>query len=313
MSTLLPNTIRYLNETNRQVPLYTMNPIEERSRREKFLRTKCTEGLSNVTKKDVSITVRDGHSITLRIYTPKGKGPFPINVYYHGGGWVLNSIETCNETCELLAEITKSIVVSVNYRLAPEFKFPTPVFDAYDAFLWTVENKKFLNGTNQILVAGDSAGGNLATVVTLLNRDLQGSTIHAQVLLYPVTDLTFSTASYEEFAVGYGLLKEDMAWFKQHYLNNEDETYHQYVSPLLAKDLTNLPSAFIIVAENDVLRDEGIAYAKKLEDSGGKVKLRIAQGLVHSYFTKNEYFQSQIKETINEIQLFISSLSSLNE
>ncbi|MEK4252507.1 alpha/beta hydrolase fold domain-containing protein [Ureibacillus sp. FSL K6-2830] len=107
--------------------------------------------------------------------------------------------------------------------------------------------------------------------------------------------MTFSTASYEEFAVGYDLLKEDMAWFKQHYLNNEDETYHQYVSPLLAKDLTNLPSAFIIVAENDVLRDEGIAYEKKLEDSGGKVKLRIARGLVHSYFSKNEYFQRQIK------------------
>ena len=170
-------------------------------------------------------------------------------------------------------------MVSVNYRLAPEYKFPTPVYDAYDAFLWTVENKKFLNGNQSNFVAGDSAGGNLATVVTLLNRDLQGPTIHAQILFYPVTDLTFSTPSYEEFAVGFGLLKEDMAWFKQHYLNNEDETYHQYVSPLLAKDLTNLPSAFIVVAENDVLRDEGIAYAKKLIDSGGKVELRIARDL----------------------------------
>lgn len=313
MSFLLKSTVKYLKEANQQTPLYKMDPIAERKRREILLQSKSKRSSNAVKKEDRFITVRDGNSIKVRIYTPKGKGPFPIIIYYHGGGWVLNSIETSDESCELLSEITRSVVVSVNYRLAPEYKFPTPVYDAYDAFLWVSENSQHLNGNNQISVAGDSAGGNLSAVVSLLNRDLQGPPIHAQILLYPVTDLTFSTPSYEEFATGFGLLKKDMAWFKKHYLNNENEIYNQYVSPLLADNLSLLPPAFVVVAENDVLRDEGIEYAKKLIDFGGKVELKIVRGLVHSYFTKNEYFQTQIKDTIFQIRSFLSSLNTRKE
>lgn len=313
MSYLLSNTIEYLKEANQQPPLYTMDPAEERNRREIALKLKTKTRSSFIKKKDQLIPVRDGSKIKVRIYRPTGNGPFPIIIYYHGGGWVLNSIETCDESCQLLAESTNSVVVSVNYRLAPEYKFPTPVYDAYDAFQWTVKNNNRLNGNKKIIVAGDSAGGNLATVVTLLNRDLQGPEIHAQILLYPVTDLTFSTPSYEEFAVGFGLLKEDMAWFRKHYLNNVNETFHQYASPLLADDLSNLPPAFIVVAENDVLRDEGIRYANKLIEFGGKVELTVARGLVHSYFTKNQFFDENIKDTIFQIRAFLSTITTKGE
>lgn len=310
MSNLLPSTINYLKEANQHPPLYTMDPIVERERREISLKSKRRRHSKNVKKDDFLIPVRDGSSIKARSYTPKGKGPFPIIIYYHGGGWVLNSIETCDESCELLAEITKSIVLSINYRLAPEHKFPTPVYDAYDAFLWTANNRHKLKGDDAILVAGDSAGGNLATVVTLINRDLQGPEIQGQILLYPVTDLTFNTPSYEEFAVGYGLLKEDMAWFRKHYIKQEDEIYHPYTSPLQAENLSHLPPALIVVAENDVLRDEGILYAKKLMNFGGNVELKIAQGLVHSFFTKNEFFHQEIQETIFQIRTFLSTYIS---
>ncbi|NLY79614.1 MAG: alpha/beta hydrolase [Lysinibacillus sp.] len=303
MSYLLQSSIQYLKIINYKAPLYTTKPKEERVNREKALKNRAIHRTNFVHIEDRFIPVRDGSSVKVRIYTPKKGGPFPVIVYYHGGGWVLNSVETCDISCELLAQKTNAIVVSVDYRLAPEYKFPVPLNDAYDAFLWTVNN---LNGkTNEIFVAGDSAGGNLATVVTIMNRDLKGPTIKGQILLYPVTDLTFTTPSYEEFAVGYGLLKKDMEWFSEHYLNNESEKLHPYVSPMKEKDLTNLPAAYIVVCENDVLRDEGIAYAKRLEYNGVKVEWEIARGLVHSYFTKNEVFHKQIDETIDKIKRFL--------
>lgn len=309
MPNLLQPTIQYLEKANRQIPLYTMNPVEERKKREKALKTNTKQRTSFVTTDDRYITVRDGSSIKIRIYTPKAEGPFPIIIYYHGGGWVLNSIETSDNSCELLAYQTNSIVISVDYRLAPEFKFPIPLHDCYDAFLWTVENAKNVNGKkNQIIVAGDSAGGNLATAITIMNRDLEGPTISGQILLYPVTDLTFTTPSYEEFAVGFGLLKKDMEWFASYYLNDAEEILHPYVSPLKASDLSNLPPAFIIIAENDVLRDEGIAYAKRLKYSGGNIQWEVADGLVHSFFTKNDMFHVQIDETIFKIRDFLHNI-----
>lgn len=309
MPQLLQPTIEYLNLANQQIPLYTTNPVEERKKRETELKTKAKQRTHLVEVQDYAIIVRDGSTIKIRIYTPKKEGPFPIIIYYHGGGWVLNSVETSDKSCELLAYRTNSIVISVDYRLAPEFKFPIPLHDCYDAFIWTVNNAQILNGNNnQIIVAGDSAGGNLATAVTLMNRDLKGPTISGQILLYPVTDLTFSTPSYEEFAVGFGLLKKDMEWFANYYLNEKEEKNHPYVSPLKATDLSNVPPAYIIVAENDVLRDEGIAYVKRLKNDGGNAELDIARGLVHSYFTKNDVFHEQIDETILKINHFIYKL-----
>jgi len=304
MANLLNETKQYLDVVNKQPSLHTMTPVEVRE-----LRAGQPKPLNNKTQvkniEDQLIKVRDGASIKIRIYSPKGKGPFPIIIYYHGGGWVLNSIETCHESCQLLAAKTNSIVVSVDYRLAPEFPFPTPVYDAYDAFLWTVKNVGELNGVeNQITVAGDSAGANLATVVSMMSRDLNGPTIASQFLLYPVTDLTYNTPSYNEFAEGFGLEKKDMEWFGHYYLQQETEKQNPYVAPLRAEHLNNLPPAFIKVAENDVLRDEGIAYAKRLSYSNVTVQLETAKGLIHSFFTKNEVFSEYIEKTIDQFHEF---------
>lgn len=306
MRNLLNSTKQYLQIVNHQTPLHTLTPKEVRKIRENAPKPKLQQTITLSKVENVQIQVRDGSTIKGRVYIPKGKGPFPVIVYYHGGGWVLNSIETSDASCRLLAAQTKSIVVSVDYRLAPEYKFPTPVFDAYDAFLWTVEHVKEWNGVeSQIAVAGDSAGANLATVVTLLNKKMSGPTISAQILLYPVTDLNFNTSSYEQFKTGYGLEKKDMEWFKYYYLNDESEINNPFVSPLQSEDVRDLPQALIIVAENDVLRDEGIAYGNKLSSMNVKVEQHIAKGLVHSYFTKNEIFTESISDTIKIINNFM--------
>ena len=306
MANLLESTKDYLEIVNQQRPLHTMTPTEVRRLRANAPKIELANLVPLRLIEDKTIVVRDGEKIPIRIYTPSGKGPFPIIIYYHGGGWVLNDIETCNETCQLLAAETKSIVISVGYRLAPEYPFPIPVNDAYDAFRWTVDHSQVLNGLqNELSVMGDSAGGNLATVVTLLNRELQGPAIKKQILLYPVTDLSFTTDSYYEFAEGFGLQKKDMEWFAHYYLVEKDLQNHPYVAPLKAKDVKQLPEALIIVAENDVLKDEGIAYAHKLKSFGNNVELHVANGLVHSYFTKNNFFNNEIDETIKIICTFL--------
>lgn len=306
MVNLVESTKRYLEIVKQHPPLHTMSPSEVRNLRAKAPKVQSIGQVSLKKIEDLVIPVRDGEQIPIRMYTPNCNGPFPIILYYHGGGWVLNDIETCDATCQLLAAKTKSIVISVGYRLAPEYQFPIPVYDAYDAFLWTVECSQKFNGLpNEVTVMGDSAGGNLATVVTLLNKELQGPAIKSQVLLYPVTDLSFTTDSYFTFADGFGLQMKDMEWFAQHYLPDKELKSHPYVAPLKAKDVTQLPEACIIIAENDVLRDEGIAYRHKLESFGNRVELHVGIGLVHSFFTKNDFFSKEIDETMNKIKRFL--------
>src|SRR5690625_1718145 len=204
---------------------------------------------------DKLISVGD-EKINARIYTPEGEGPFPIFVYYHGGGWVLGDIETSDASCRMLANNTGHIVVSVDYRLAPEYKYPMAVDDAYAALQWVSKNATFINGTaSNIVVGGDSAGGNIAAAVSLMSRDRSGPSISAQILIYPVTDMKFDTKSYDDFQKGFGLDKNLMIWFVDHYIRNENDKQDQYAAPLVAEDLSSLPPAFIIVAENDVLRD----------------------------------------------------------
>jgi len=309
MENLLESTKIYLESVSHQPPIHTMTPEEVRKMRATPGDNELTQQAQLNKIENKWITVRDGENIPIRIYTPSGDGPFPIIVYYHGGGWVLNDIETCDASCQRLAAETNSLVISVGYRLAPEYPFPLPVYDAYDAFLWTVDHSKVINGLpNELTVMGDSAGGNLATVVTMMNKNLHGHSIKAQVLLYPVTDVSFSTDSYFKFSEGYGLQKKDMEWFAQYYIQDKELYHHPYVSPIRASDLTELPDAYIIVAENDVLKDEGISYAHSLENSGNLVKLQIAHGLVHSFFTKNDFFALEIDATIESVKSFLENL-----
>ncbi|OLO37847.1 lipase [Alkalihalophilus pseudofirmus] len=226
----------------------------------------------------------DGSEIGLRLYTPKGDGPFPVFVYYHGGGWVLGDLEVVDPLLRSLTNSTECLVVSVDYRLAPENKYPIPAEDCYAATKWVAENIAKYNGDpSRIAVGGDSAGGNLAAVVPLMAKDRGGPSIAYQVLLYPVTDFSFNTQSYIDNGKGYYLEKPAMSWFAEQYLNNETEKSDPYVSPLLAKDLSGLPPALVITAEYDVLRDEGEAYAQRLKAAGVPVETTRYNGQIHGF------------------------------
>ena len=256
------------------------------------------------------IPVGPDAEINVRIYTPEGQGPFPLFVYYHGGGWVIGDLETADASCRMIANRTESVVVSVDYRLAPEYKFPIPLEDSYAALQWVKENASFINGNaSTIVVGGDSAGGNLAAVVSLLSRDQNGPDIAGQVLIYPVTNLDYTTNSYEEFKEGFGLDRDLMIWFGNYYINRQADTRNPHVAPLLAEDLSNLPPALVITAENDVLKDEGQAYAKRLQEAGVKVDSICEQGLVHGYFTNMAVFPERIKGTISKITQFINEIN----
>ena len=210
----------------------------------------------------------------------------------------------------MIANRTESVVVSVDYRLAPEYKFPIPVQDSYAALQWVKENAASINGNaSTIVVGGDSAGGNLAAVVSLLSRDQDGPDIAGQVLIYPVTNLDYTTNSYEEFKEGFGLDRDLMIWFGNYYITSEADTKNPLVAPLLAENLSNLPPALVITAENDVLKDEGQAYAKRLQEAGVKVDSIYEQGLVHGYFTNMAVFPERIKGTISKITQFINEIN----
>jgi acetyl esterase len=255
---------------------------------------------------DRMIPVDADTHIPVRIYTPEGQGPFPLFVYYHGGGWVIGDIQMTDASCRLIANRTGRVVVSVAYRLAPEHPFPTPVNDSYSALQWVSENAANINGNaSNIVVGGDSAGGNLAAVVALKARDENGPAIAAQVLFYPVTNLDYTTDSYEQFQQGFGLDRDLMKWFGKHYVKDED-LKNPYVAPLLAKDVSNVPPAFVITAENDVLRDEGLAYAKRLQEAGVRVESVCEEGLVHGYFSNVLHFSERIDAILVRIAQFLN-------
>ncbi|PEJ57132.1 MULTISPECIES: alpha/beta hydrolase [unclassified Bacillus (in: firmicutes)] len=257
---------------------------------------------------DLMVPVSGNEEIKCRVYIPEGQGPFPIFIYYHGGGWVLGDIDTTDASCRLIANRTGSIVVSVNYRLAPEYKFPTAVEDAYTALKWFYEKGTSFNGdVSKLIVGGDSVGGNLATVVTMIARDRKGPNITAQVLIYPPTNLEFNTESHQKFAKGFGLDREQLIWFRNHYLKNEEDSSNEYASPLTASDLSGLPQALIITAENDVLRDEGMAYARRLREFDVHVEYACETGMIHGYFAHMAIFPNNIESTVSKINHFLST------
>jgi len=224
-------------------------------------------------------------AIPVRVYTPAGHGPRPILVYFHGGGWVLGSLDTHDGTSRSLATGAGCIVVSVDYRLAPEHKFPAAAEDAYAATRWVAEHAASLGGDPaRIAVGGDSAGGNLTAVVSLMARDRGGPPLAFQLLIYPVTAAPSENASYRDNATGYFLTAAAMHWFWGHYTHGGADDANPYAAPLRASDLTRLPPAFVITAEYDPLRDEGEAYAKRLRDAGVAVQSKRYPGIIHGFF-----------------------------
>jgi acetyl esterase len=226
-----------------------------------------------------------GGAIPIRIYRPLGQGPFPALVWYHGGGWVLGDIEQADAHCRELCSQVGMVVVNVDYRLAPEHKFPAAAEDCYAATLWTAKNASYLNiDVDKIAVGGDSAGGNLAAVVALMARERREPKVAFQLLVYPVTEHSYNTGSYTQNAEGYLLTKASMVWFWDHYLRMPEDGKDWRASPLLVKDLKGLPPALVLTAEFDPLRDEGEAYAKKLKDAGVAVTASRYNGQIHGFF-----------------------------
>jgi acetyl esterase len=223
--------------------------------------------------------------IPVRIYTPAGMGPFPVLVYFHGGGWVICSLDSHDDQCRRLTNGAGCVLVSVDYRLAPEHKFPAAPEDCYAATCWVAEHAAELNGDpTRLAIGGDSAGGNLTAVVAQMARDQGGPQLIYQLLIYPATDFTAQTASKKENADGYFLTLEDMHWFENHYLNSPQDRLNPLASPMLARDLSNLPPALILTAEYDPLRDEGELYGQRLREAGVPVTVRRYDGLIHGFF-----------------------------
>jgi acetyl esterase len=239
---------------------------------------------------DHRIAVRDG-SIVLRVFRPLADGPRPIHLYFHGGGWVLGSAyDAMTEiTCRERAAMAGHVVVAVDYRKAPEHKFPTALDDAYAALLWIAGHREEIGGLPDVItVGGGSAGGNIAAALALKVRDEGGPPIALQLLEVPVLDLTFSQPSYDLYGSGYALSSVAMEGARRDYLDSPSDRTDPYASPLLAQDLSGLPPAFIISAEFDVVRDDGAAYAERLRQAGVPARFALQLGQVHSssLFTK---------------------------
>lgn len=227
-----------------------------------------------------------GNEILLRVLTPAGDGPFPVIVYYHGGGWVIAGPDAYEASARALTNATDSVVVMVAYRQAPEHPFPAAVEDAYAAYQWVTANAAELNGDpERIAVAGESAGGNLATVVSLLARENGDPLPLHQVLIYPVTQLVAAdTPSALTYADAAPLNRAMLGWFKERYLPDPALATNGLVSPLLVEDLSGLPPATLITAEIDPLRSEGEAYAQRLEEAGVDVLYQNFDGVIHEFF-----------------------------
>ncbi len=223
--------------------------------------------------------------IPVRVYWPVEAENLPALVYYHGGGWVIGSLDSADHTMRALANSSGCVVISVDYRLAPEHKFPAAVEDAGAALRYVAEHPgEFDIDPNRIAVGGDSAGANLAAVLCLMARDNGGPKIAYQVLVYPVTDYADARPSMQEFAQGYFLTKPMMDYFWNHYLARPEDGSHPHASPIRAESLAGLPPAIVLTAECDPIRDQGEAYAQRLRDAGVPVSLKRCAGMIHGFF-----------------------------
>lgn len=225
-----------------------------------------------------------GGAINARLYRPAADGVLPGLVFFHGGGWVIGDLDSHDDLCRDLAAEAGCAVLAVDYRLAPEHRFPAAADDAIAATRWAAANAVELGiDPKRLAVGGDSAGGNLAAISALAARD-SGVPLAAQLLIYPVTDMAhLEGESYTACGEGYGLTADAMGWFRRHYLADAAAAQDWRVSPLLAKDLGRLPPALVVTAEFDLLRSEGEAYAKRLADAGVPTELARYDGMIHGF------------------------------
>ncbi len=257
----------------------------------KAMRQFALSMVTRVERTDFSGKIEDtaipgpGGPIPVRVYTPAGDAPLPVLLFFHGGGWVLGSLDTEEDTCLALVKRTPCIAVSVDYRLAPEHPYPAALEDSYAALLWVAEHGRALGADpTRIAVSGESAGANLATVLTLASRDRKGPVITFQALFYPATNIAGSTAeSMKDFAEGFFIGSRDMEGIRAMYVPEKKDWTNPYVSPLLAPDLSLLPPALVVTAGCDPLRGDGEAYALRLADAGVQAKCVCYEDMIHAF------------------------------
>jgi len=265
-------------------PLYTLTLEQARAADLESIRT--TGGPSELVAEVADRRIPGpGGELPIRVYRPDGAGPLPMLVYLFGGGWVLGTVDTSDEICRTLTNAVGCVTVSVGYRLAPEHRFPAAVEDCFAATRWVAEHAAELGGDpSRIAVGGDSAGGNLAAVVTLLARDRGGPELACQLLVYPTTDHGSDTDSIRENDDPYFFNRRSVDWYWRHYLPTPEDGASPLASPLRADSLHGLPAALVITAEHDPLRDQGERYAERLREAGVTVELTRYPGMIHGFF-----------------------------
>jgi len=272
----------------------------------------CAPDLTGLIDKSVGINHRyftsPSADIPLNIYTPEGIGPFAGMVYFHGGGWVQFYPNKYDAQLTALSALTHSVIVAPNYQKAPEHKFPVPFDDCYAALEWTYAHSRELNiNSSKIGVAGDSAGGNLASAVTLKARDEDKFPLTYQLLIYPCNGPDYVAHEEIPYAVGFGTNQRGMKWAWEQYLSNPLDKYNPYAAPHSETNFAGLPPTIIVTAEFDVLREDGLGYAQKLLDAGVDMKLKDVAGMIHGFFNYGKYLAEGIEirkyvaEEINRI------------
>ncbi len=291
--------------SSKKPPLSSQTPEQARRINKVFIN--LSHPKETVAKVENRTIADSGGELPVRVYTPFGVGPFPVLVYFHGGGYVFGDLDTVDSICRILTKGANCVIVSVAYSLAPEHKFPAAIEDGYAATLWVAENAGAINGdVSRIAVGGESAGGNLAAVVALMARDRLQPSLAYQLLIYPSTQLgLLPTESRRLYGENYFLTTDSIDWFAEQYLPDKEDGKNAYISPLLAEDLTNLPPGLIITAELDPLRDEGEAYGDRLQKAGVAVKVSRYPGTIHGFINLAGMLtlgQQALKEAARELK-----------
>jgi acetyl esterase len=293
-------------------PYETVTPAEAR---ELYLKGRLVTNPEPPELKSVrSLAIPAPHgSIAARMYTPlklrEAKGLAPCLVFFHGGGWVIGDLDSHDVVCRKLADEAQLFVVAVDYRLAPEHKFPAAVEDAITATKWIASNaRQFGLDAARLSVGGDSAGGNLAAVVAIAARDGNGPPISGQVLIYPAIDFAMSHGSHSEPETSILLTHSVIRWFRDHYLTGAADVHDWRASPARASSLIGLPPAYVLTAGADPLRDEGDEYAERLKQAGVAVTYRHFPGQFHGFFTMGKLLQ-QANVAVTEIGAWLRALN----